>query len=100
MIKIRDLEFRYPDSSFELRVGSLDIAGGERVAFIGKSGCGKTTLAHLIAGIHRSLGGEIEGEEDLGGIPAFEQLGGRGRRFRQELSRDRWRLERAVSDQR
>ena len=59
MIKIRDLDFRYPDSPFRLRVGALDIAGGERVAFYGQSGCGKTTLAHLIAGIHRPEPGEI-----------------------------------------
>ena len=59
MIKIRDLEFRYPDSAFQLGVGSLDIADRERVAFVGSSGCGKTTLANLIAGILPASCGKI-----------------------------------------
>jgi len=59
LITIRDLEFSYPGSAFKLRVGALDIAQKQRVAFVGGSGCGKTTLAHLIAGIHRAEAGEI-----------------------------------------
>lgn len=66
MIKVRDLEFRYPDSAFQLRVAALDIASGERVAFVGSSGCGKTTLAHLIAGIHQPASGSLSvGAHDL-----------------------------------
>jgi ATP-binding cassette, subfamily C, bacterial len=37
----------------------LDIRPGERVALVGASGAGKTTLAKLIAGIHTPTGGDI-----------------------------------------
>lgn len=37
----------------------LDIRPGERVALVGASGAGKTTLAKLIAGIHAPSGGDV-----------------------------------------
>ncbi|HEX6361017.1 ABC transporter ATP-binding protein [Actinophytocola sp.] len=37
----------------------LDIRPGERVALVGASGAGKTTLAKLIAGIHTPVSGDI-----------------------------------------
>jgi ABC-type lipoprotein export system ATPase subunit len=53
--------YRQPDGS-ELRV--LDIpayrmAQGEQVVLIGQSGCGKTTLLHVIAGISRPTSGKV-----------------------------------------
>jgi ATP-binding cassette subfamily C protein len=46
----------------------LDIGPRERVALVGPSGAGKTTLAKLIAGIHRPTCGVIR----LGGVPLDE----------------------------
>jgi ABC-type lipoprotein export system ATPase subunit len=60
MIRIADLEFRYPQGDFELSIPSLLIEGGERVGVIGASGSGKTTLLHLIAGIASPTAGSIE----------------------------------------
>jgi putative ABC transport system ATP-binding protein len=51
MIRIRDLEFRYPHSQFSLRVPEWTGDRGSRTAIIGPSGCGKTTLLNLMAGI-------------------------------------------------
>ena len=38
---------------------NLKIGAGERVAFVGKSGCGKTTLAHLMNLLYRPFEGEV-----------------------------------------
>ncbi|MGH4025389.1 MAG: ABC transporter ATP-binding protein, partial [Pseudonocardiaceae bacterium] len=53
----------------------IDITPAERVALVGASGAGKTTLAKLIAGIHRPNGGSIS----LGGV-ALDELGPAGTR--------------------
>lgn len=42
----------------------LDVAAGERVALVGPSGAGKTTLARLLAGI----GAPVEGRVLVGGV--------------------------------
>lgn len=44
----------------------FDIAEGEFVSILGKSGCGKTTLLNIIAGLDRSYEGEIL----LDGLPS------------------------------
>ncbi|MEU3273853.1 ABC transporter ATP-binding protein [Saccharomonospora sp. NPDC006951] len=46
----------------------LDINAGERIALVGASGAGKTTLAKLIAGIHRPSSGSIS----VGGVGLTE----------------------------
>jgi ATP-binding cassette subfamily C protein len=43
----------------------LDIPAGRRVALVGPSGAGKTTIAGLIAGVHTAAGGTIR----IGGVP-------------------------------
>lgn len=50
-IDIQSLEFRYDRSGFRLRVPELSVADSEKIAVIGPSGTGKTTLLKLIAGI-------------------------------------------------
>jgi putative ABC transport system ATP-binding protein len=43
-----------------LRGVNFEISAGERVALTGESGSGKSTLLHLIAGLDRADGGQIE----------------------------------------
>ena len=59
MITVRDLEFGYAVGGFELSVPELEIAAGESVALAGTSGCGKTTLIHLMAGILEPRAGSL-----------------------------------------
>jgi putative ABC transport system ATP-binding protein len=51
MIEIRHLEFSYPTGNFFLNIPEFSVAKHEKVAVIGPSGTGKTTLLNLIAGI-------------------------------------------------
>lgn len=51
MIAIDSLNFSYPGSDFRLRIPDLRVDPGEKLAVIGPSGTGKTTLLNLVSGI-------------------------------------------------
>lgn len=59
MIDLSDVTFSYPGGDFRLFVPSLELKDGERVAVVGPSGTGKTTLLNLIAGIAVPQAGKI-----------------------------------------
>jgi ABC-type lipoprotein export system ATPase subunit len=59
MISVSDLEFRYGEGEFRLRVPELKVERGVVAACIGPSGSGKTTLLNLIAGIIVPQGGQV-----------------------------------------
>ncbi len=50
-IDVRDVELAFGDREFVLELSRLEVAPREKVALVGVSGCGKTTLLHLLAGI-------------------------------------------------
>ena len=63
VLSVRNLTKTYRSAGEQvavLRGVNLDVAAGERVALTGESGSGKSTLLHLIAGLDRADGGEIE----------------------------------------
>jgi len=70
-IEVKGLHHAYAPGHEVLRDVSFTVAPGERVALVGASGAGKTTLARLIAGIDRPSSGVIR----LGGVPV-DELGG------------------------
>ena len=59
MVELENIEFAYPTGRFRLRVPELRVAPGERLAVVGPSGTGKTTLLNLVAGILRPGSGTI-----------------------------------------
>ncbi|WP_416900125.1 MAG: ABC transporter ATP-binding protein [Minwuia sp.] len=60
MIRVRVTAKRHADADV-LGSVAFDIGDAETVAVCGRSGVGKTTLLHLIAGLDRDFDGEIEG---------------------------------------
>jgi putative ABC transport system ATP-binding protein len=60
LINVNDLLFHYPQGGFHLQVPLLSIQPAEKVALIGPSGTGKTTLINLLAGILLPESGRIE----------------------------------------
>src|SRR4029453_8253193 len=70
LVEARGLEKRYVDGPAVvevLRGLDLEIAAGERVAIIGESGVGKSTLLHLLGCLDSPSGGRLL----LGGVDVF-----------------------------
>ena len=58
-IEIKNLSFSYRPGEEILKNVSLTINQGDYIAIVGKTGCGKTTLAKLLLGLYEPDGGEI-----------------------------------------
>jgi len=78
MLAIKDLKFQYPTGNFSLCISEFAVNNGEKVAVIGPSGTGKTTLLNLIAGITSPLSGAI----NVGDTPIHTLNDAGRRRFR------------------
>jgi len=59
MIAINNLHFAYPKDGFMLRIRKFHMEAGEKIAIIGPSGTGKTTLLKIVAGIIRPESGTV-----------------------------------------
>ncbi|MFJ8660180.1 ABC transporter ATP-binding protein [Streptomyces sp. NPDC093795] len=67
-VEVSALSHAYGSGAPVLHEVDLTVRSGERVALVGASGAGKTTLAKLVAGVHSPTGGSIR----LGGVDARE----------------------------
>jgi lipoprotein-releasing system ATP-binding protein len=68
LIALRNLTKEYVDGPRVVRVLTglyLDIAAGERIAIVGESGVGKSTLLHILGTLDRPTSGEVwfDGED-------------------------------------
>ena len=63
MLELKDVKksFRQPDGTALpiLDIAEFQVDAGEQMVIIGRSGCGKTTLLHVIAGISRPDSGMV-----------------------------------------
>jgi len=70
-IEIKNLEFQY--EKFKLKIENLEIKKGKFHTLVGESGCGKTTLLRLIAGLEEvEIGEIIVNRDEIGYI--FQEL--------------------------
>lgn len=69
-ICVKDLSFRYGSRELVLDKINISVGTGERIAFVGESGCGKTTLAKLLLNFyHAEMGSIVYGDYDINEIP-------------------------------
>jgi ATP-binding cassette subfamily C protein len=58
-IRVEDVSFRYGDGPLVLDRVNLEIAAGEKVALVGASGGGKTTLVQILLGLYVPEAGQV-----------------------------------------
>ena len=74
MIDVSNIRFNYRNNGFQLNIPELSIQPAEKVALIGPSGTGKTTLLNLLAGILVPASGAIEIDGlDIAGLPTEDR---------------------------
>jgi energy-coupling factor transport system ATP-binding protein len=68
VVTVQNLSFVYPCGTTVLRDISFEIKAGEIFVIAGLSGCGKTTLCHILCGIiPNSIGGTLTGTVSVAG---------------------------------
>lgn len=67
-VRVDDVTFAYGDNEPVLKHVSLDIAPGEKVALVGASGGGKSTLVQVLLGMYPPQSGMLY----FGGVPVTE----------------------------
>jgi len=68
-LRCRDVWWSYPDKTTVLKGLNLEVAEGQIVALLGSSGCGKTTLLKLIAGLLPAANGISLAGKDITRVP-------------------------------
>lgn len=65
-IEVRNISYRYdPSAPLVLRDISFEVEPGQKIALVGRTGCGKSTLAMLLLGLYQPTSGALL----LDGVP-------------------------------
>jgi ATP-binding cassette subfamily B protein len=57
--EFKDVAFSYDSDQKLLNGLTLDVRAGETIAFVGESGCGKTTTLNLVLGFYHATSGQV-----------------------------------------
>ncbi len=69
-LQLNQIEKTYPNGFKAVHGVDLDIADGEFMVFVGPSGCAKSTLLRMIAGLESITGGELRiGDKRVNSLP-------------------------------
>jgi oligogalacturonide transport system ATP-binding protein len=69
-VSLRKIEKIYPNGFKAVNGVDLDIRDGEFMVFVGPSGCAKSTLLRMIAGLERITGGQLQiGDRTVNELP-------------------------------
>ena len=63
MVKINGLTYNY-SSEVQLKFPDFSLSKGEQALILGQSGCGKTTLLHLLSGLLQPNSGKVDVENE------------------------------------
>ena len=71
MVKTENLTFHYKQENQEFSFPDIDLGENEDLLILGKSGIGKTTLIHLLAGLLKPISGQVFiGNKDINALSA------------------------------
>lgn len=78
-VSLKDVEFSYDPEKPLIEGLSLDVEKGQRIAIVGPTGCGKTTLINLLMRFYDVKGGEIAVDgRDIRGVTRHSLRGNYG----------------------
>ena len=77
-IELQQVTKRYPDGTEGVKTLDLDIADGEFMIMVGPSGCAKSTILRMIAGLEEISDGRLDRRR------------ARQRRRRRRIATSRW----------